>query len=330
MTKSKKILISVSALVVVLIAVLGTIFDLQISKLLADISGDRYYSSNFLAIIGECFGEDILYVFIICACAIIFFYLLKFPLKEKWINYFLQVLMCIVSYIISVYSFGKTLNYVAIYTNFGLDNYVASAIGKITILMISVVISVGAFLLVSKLNEETIKNLLKWALLVLAVAIVSNAVVQVSKHIFDRTRYRAMAFVGDEEFEHFTYWFSINRNKFDSISIYAGDFFKSFPSGHTCAAASAFLLGFLPYYLNSLNTKKNKIILWSVAGLYPFIIAISRIIAGAHFFMDTYIACLITVATIIIFYFVIEYIFKKLNVSEVTAKQNTKPKEEQK
>lgn len=337
MTKSKKIIISVSVIIIMLVAILGTIFDLQISKALADVTEHQYYSTNFFAIIGECFGEDILYLFVMGACAVIFFYLLKFPLKQKWFNYCLQAGLCVVSYAVAVYSFGKTINYLALYTNFGLEGYVASALGKITILIVSAVISAGVFLIVNRFKPETIKNLLKWAILVIAVAVVSNGIVQVSKHIFDRTRFRAMAFVGDSDFSHFTYWFSINKNKFSSTSVYAEDFFKSFPSGHTCAAASVFLLAFLPYYLNNLNTNKNKIILWSVSVVFTLIVALSRIVAGAHFFMDTYIASLITVASVVILYFVIDFIFKKFNnkmvaeeqSSESTKKQTKKANEEQ-
>lgn len=328
MTKTKKITISVAVILIVAIAIIGTIFDLQISRALADLSESQYYSSNIFAILGECFGEDVLYLFIMLACAIIFFYLLKFPLKQKWLTISLQVLLCCISYLIAFYSFNKTINYVATYlalnSTLALSNYVNSVIGIISIILISFVIDAVIFFLVEKIKPEILKSLWKWALVILIVAVVSNGIVQVSKHIFDRTRFRAMYFVGDKDFSYFTYWFTINKNKIPTTSIYAEDFFKSFPSGHTCAATSIFLLVLLPYYLKELDTKQNKIIFYTVATCYTLFVAISRIVAGAHFFMDTFIASLITIFTIIITPIIINIIFKKLSSKNLVENEPTK------
>lgn len=317
MVKNKKIITisSIVAVILLTILIVGTIFDLQISKALADISNGQYYSSNIFAIIGEWFGEDILYLFIIGACAILFFYLLKFPLNKKYLTITSQVLVCVISYLVSLYSFYKMLRYIARYlsslANDTLTNYISSAIGIITILIIPVVICIAIFFIISKLKPETLKALWKWAIIVLAVAVISNGIVQVSKHIFDRTRFRAMVFAGDEEFRYFTNWFNINSNKTLPDGLFASDYYKSFPSGHTCAGASTFLIVLLPYYLQELNNKKSKIILWTIASIYTFLVALSRIVAGAHFFTDVYIATLITVITIFVVYIVFSIIIKK-------------------
>lgn len=323
MSKSKKITIISSIVASVLIVlVLGTVFDLQISKALADLPNGQYYTSNLFAIIGECFGEDVLYLLVISSCAILFFYILKNPFQKKWQNYLLQGIVLFISYIVSIYLFYVTLDNFVPYVS-DISDYIHSAIGIITIFLFPIFITATTYFLISKIKLETIKQLWKWALLVIIVAFVSNSIIQIAKHIFDRTRFRAMVFSGDNEFSFFTNWFTINQHKFSSNSFYADDFFKSFPSGHTCAAASTFVLVLLPYYIQNINTKKNKIIFWSVASIYTFLVALSRIVAGAHFFTDVYIASLITVACVYVTYIVINIVCKKLESKFATASETS-------
>jgi len=302
MKKTKKfyITLAISLFLVVTTLVFGTIYDLQISNALADLTQGSYHSHNLFAIIFECAGEDVLYLILLCAFAILFFYFLKNPLKTKWINVSLLIVLCFASVICSFYGLNKTLEYISNYTNFGLGNFVESVLGKVAILGFSSVISLIIFFLFGRLKEETIISLSGFALAVLIVAGLSNAIVQGSKIIFDRTRYRAMVYEGYSNFEYYTNWFVINTNKFSSISAYAGDYFKSFPSGHTCAAASTFLLILLPDFYQKLNTKKWRITFYSVAIIYTIAMMFARVVGGAHFFTDVFIGGMVTVALVLI------------------------------
>lgn len=289
-TKTKKLLIiSGVSIAVLTLLILGTIFDLQISKAVADLQPGQYHSKNLFAIIGETIGENILYVLLVSALCILFFYLKHNPLNKKWLNTLIQIGLCVVSFVVCFYCLHKTLEYVATHTLFGLDKFIESTLGLIVIILASIIVTILAFLLFTKVSNENLKNLWKWALLVLILAAASNLIVQTAKHIFDRTRFRAMVFVGDTDFQYYDHWFKFNQNKFDSISVYAEDFFKSFPSGHTCAAASSFFLILLPLFLPQTNNKKWKSILWSSASVYTFLVALSRIVAGAHYFMDVFV-----------------------------------------
>ena len=90
--KTKNIVIYSSIAVVFLaIAILGTIYDLQISKALADLQPGQYHSKNLFAIIGETIGENILYVLLVSALCILFFYLKNNPINKKWLNTCLQI-----------------------------------------------------------------------------------------------------------------------------------------------------------------------------------------------------------------------------------------------
>lgn len=317
--KIKNIVLYTSlSIVFISILILGTIYDLQISKALADLQPGQYHSSNLFAIIGETIGENILYVLLVTSLCILFYYLHKNPLNKNWLNITLKILICLISYIICFYCINKTCEYVATHTTFGLEEYLSSTLGLITILLVSLVVNILAFLLFSKISNENLQKLWKWALLVIILAALSNGIVQGAKRIFDRTRYRAMVYVGDTKFQYFDYWFVFNNNKFSSISAYAEDFFKSFPSGHTCAAASSFFLICLPLFLPQTNNKKWKSIFWIFAVIYTLLVALSRLIAGAHFFMDVFVGGGVTIVLTLIAYIYIKHKQKQKEQIETT------------
>ena len=323
--KTKKIIIwSCAILVFITVAILGTIYDLQISKSLADIQPGQYFTKNMFAIIGETIGENILYVLLVCALCILFFYLLRNPLNKKYLNIVLLVSMCIISVVICYYCLNNSLEHLSTHTNNSLDNFLSSALGIISLFLFSIAITACALFLFSKVKNENILLLWKWALLVIILSALSNGVVQGAKLVFDRTRYRAMVFSGDIDFQYYDYWFKFNNNKFSSVSPYAEDFFKSFPSGHTCAAASSFFLILLPLFLPQTNNKKWKTIFYLTAIIYTLLVALSRLIAGAHFFMDVFVGGFTTIILTIIAYHLVKYLQTKNKNKENTCMKRGK------
>lgn len=312
-TRGLYITLTVSLSLLAIILVLGTIFDLQISQSLADLTVGKYLSENLFAIIFESIGENVLYLILLCAFAILFHYFYNFSLSKKWKNWFVLVTICVLSGIFSFYGLYKTMGYLATYTNFGLDIYLRGFWGIASIFGFSSVFVMIVFFIFGKLKKETITSLTGFALAVVIVAAISNGIVQGSKLIFDRARYRAMVYEGYTDFEYYTHWFQINSNKFASVSVFASDFFRSFPSGHTCAAASSFLIILLPEFSSKFNTKKWKIFLHFIATVYTLTVAISRIIAGAHFFMDVFVGGM---TTIILVYIIKWFFVDKLKVFE--------------
>jgi len=317
MIKTKKTIILFYFVIFIAITVLGTIYDLQISKLLACLDQNSYFTNNIFAIIFECTSENILYFLLISSGGILFFYFKKNPLKTRYLHVFFLSFYLIIIAFSSFYCLYKTTSYIAEYTDFGLHDYLTSYNGIITIIILSIIIDVISLFFISKISEQNLKSLWKWAIIVLTVSAISNGIVQGAKLVFDRTRYRAMNYIGDINFEYYTPWYVINQNKFTSLSPYLSDFFKSFPSGHTCASASSFLIILLPNFIEKFNNKKAKITLWSFAISYTLLTALSRIMAGAHFFMDTFIGGFIT----IIITFITFYIYtKKLNQNDLKNK----------
>ena len=214
---------------------------------------------------------------------------------------------CFAAGIVTFYCLFNTLEHISTHTLIGLDEYLSSIIGLISLLLISVVITVLSFWAFSKVKNENISYLWKWAILVIVLSAISNGIVQFAKIIFDRTRYRAMVFEGYTDFRYYNPWYSLKENTFTSISAYAGDFFKSFPSGHTCAAASTFFLTLLPMFFPQTDNKKWKTIFWVFSIVYTTLVALSRIIAGAHFFTDVFVGGMITVVATLIASIIIKY-----------------------
>ena len=295
MEKAKKITLWVTVACFVAALVLGTIFDLQISKALADITWGQYYTTNFYAIAGEVVGEMVLYVIVISALAILIDYFFKRNVNKKWFYYVFIAIFAILSVGVGFYAINKFLKYLA---NFGVANvgeFISSTIGKVVLGLVSCAETLIACLLFSKCKEETLKQLAVWAVVVILVAIASNALVQIYKRIACRTRYRAMVYEDIENFEYYSPWYVINHNKFSSTASFAGDFFKSFPSGHACASASMFSLVLLPCCFEKTNTTKWKAILITLAVTWTALVCVSRIVAGAHYFTDVLVGSFTTI-----------------------------------
>lgn len=85
----------------------------------------------------------------------------------------------------------------------------------------------------------------------------------------------------------------IRRPRPEYITVIENTF--SYPSGHTMASVT--LYGFLIYYLFKTKISKSYKILFSILlGIIPFVVAISRIYLGAHYFSDVFGAILLSLA----------------------------------
>jgi len=169
-------------------------------------------------------------------------------------------------------------------------------------LVFSGFLTVAVLLATSLVDKKAMKKLLLFALFVLIVAGVSNAIVQIMKAVWSRQRFRTMvdnemnasliAAYGDK-FAGFAPWYK-PQSLFpspirDEAYIAAhkaidSDSFHSFPSGHTVAAAASYAIIILPIMYEKL--KKYNTLFWLLPTLYTITVAISRIIMGAHYLSD--------------------------------------------
>lgn len=152
-------------------------------------------------------------------------------------------------------------------------------------------------LLGSRFPANVAKKLFWFAVFYCIVFAVPNVIIAIMKVIWARERFRVMYAIGD--FSGFTAWYlpqgfaersaayEAIRNAADEALGHSGDAFKSFPSGHTCAASVSFALIILPDVMPKSFGGKKKKIFWIVPIAYTALVALSRVMAGAHYLSDT-------------------------------------------
>ena len=302
MSKTKKLVLICSSVAVFLVAfVLATFYDLEISRAIAQLSGESYYSKNLFAVIFECVGESPLYIVCGVGAGIITRYF--FSLKNKY----LRVVLAVVFAILGVYCYAtiskRIVKYVCQNTSsIDLYNKVKTYI-KLGSYVVGAGLMVLTLYLVNKIPSEHIPYLLAFAIASVLTLAIAMGFVQGVKGVFGRQRYRTikvLEYNGMNELVNYTKWFVLNGSRKPTAEMLAlgiaSDGYKSFPSGHTCAGAMIILIYFIPDCLNMEGKKKAKAkgILLAVSLAYTFAIALSRVVMGAHYATDVLFAWGIT------------------------------------
>lgn len=149
-----------------------------------------------------------------------------------------------------------------------LDHYVTQTNLSWVIMIHAVIIWIVMEIILKQINTDFQKRLMPFMLYCCFVLVLSSMIVEVIKVSWGRVRFRSM-----DGPARFTNWYcpqGITGN-------------KSFPSGHTTAASITLCLLILR---NSLSRKYCKT-LYVIAFASPMIMAVSRMIMGAHYLSDT-------------------------------------------
>ncbi|MBR4242220.1 MAG: phosphatase PAP2 family protein [Eubacterium sp.] len=155
----------------------------------------------------------------------------------------------------------------------------------------------GNFIVIPKEYE---KALLVLSIAGIAVMAVQTLTVEGIKFLWGRVRFRDLLAAGSYDmFTPFTHPNGINGN-------------KSFPSGHTAGAGMSYLLLTLPYLSEKFS--KRKTLLFAIAFCYTGIVALTRLIMGAHYLSDVAVGSAISFTCVIISTGVIEK--KKLLINK--------------
>lgn len=300
----KKRLIIYGAIAVAFIALLSvaTVFDLEISKKIADLKPGQYQSMNLFGRIFETVGELPVYFITIFASSIVFSYCLRKGKRTKFI--IIAIFFEIISFFMGYFVFLRVFKYLNNHYDFAafLDDSTKIAYAVLSGIMLYFVNMIS-----KKYNDEFVVSLLPWAALTFAVVALSQFLTQICIKIpASRYRFCTMNALGD--FGYYTKWFDFNGKMSATpemvIAGIADDGLRSFPSGHTCAAATLITLTALPLFYEKSNNIKYKLISSFIIFAYLLTVMFTRILMGKHFLSDVLIGALVTVVChIVIFFF---------------------------
>lgn len=134
----------------------------------------------------------------------------------------------------------------------------------------------------------TIPDKMKRPLCVLAIAGVAcfaaeTIITEGTKIVWGRERMRHL--IETNNFDNFTPWYKPQAFTSDNE-------FKSFPSGHTSGAAMSYLTMLLPYASD--KAKEKKALCFIFPFVYTSLLALTRMMMGAHFLTDVTAGAIIT------------------------------------
>lgn len=170
--------------------------------------------------------------------------------------------------------------------------------------LISVVCCILSLYFALRVPKKTMQTLKPFAIFLLLAVLCTAITTELTKNVVGRIRYRDLAKNGGED--AYTKWFIING---------FGTGNKSFPSGHTSAAASLMSLMALPDVMR--NLKKYEIDLFALGAIYTLLVGLSRMIVGAHYLSDIIVGALIGFCSLVL--------FRRLYLDKKVAKNECEP-----
>lgn len=292
MTRKFKTIVSLLLFVLLFGGLLltATFTDLQVSKILTAgaLAPGSYYTNNFFGAVFESVGSAPVYLMIAFAVQILFWNVYRFWKKQPWKTLLLILGVCgnVGAYFAF---FTETFGYIMQHVD--AESYKGAGFLSGIAVMLAIMVTFFGIFAAKNLSDESLKKLLNTAFAILAMVIAANVIVAIIKIPVGRMRYRAMNTEGGKSiggFENFTRWYVANgqMDKAEMIRLFGTtDACKSFPSGHTCAAGMSYGLIMLIDALG-IKSKGKKAALWIGTIAFTGIVAVSRIVVGAHFFSD--------------------------------------------
>ncbi len=281
---------------------LGTVFDLQISKKTANVNAGEYFTHNGFVNFLEAFAELPVYVLIVFSVGVCGSRLASREKKAlKTVYLTLTGILVFIVAIIGAYRMVNTLG--EIY------DFQEEAEKPLAIIcyVLTGLISVGLeFWFLFSVSEEKINELYYFCWACIIIVALSVVVTQALKVFWARPRFRAL--VSLDDYSSFKAWYlpSFGKKNYGELGK---DAFKSFPSGHCSFAASLIALSYLPKYIKT--SKRAEYFAFFTPVCYLMIVASSRIVAGAHFLTDVVAGSMLTVAIIAITFKAIKKVEKK-------------------
>lgn len=299
-TSKKNTIVGICLFIIVFGALLlsATFYDLEVSKILAKVNVGEYFTTSIFGAVFESIGSWPVYAFLSAAFAIIY------SNTKRSENKALKILGSIAANIASVIAMAvlvfDTVNYITVHVSLETGAMLASVFAKIVCVFIAIAFGELMCYAFARLDDEKAKALLKLSFIIIFGVIVANIFVNIVKNIMYRPRYRAMQCLNQPDengniFWNFHRWYQKFRMPEEGDPLYIAmsnghkvghDAYRSFPSGHTCAAGTVYAILALPKLLKKYDTPKMRAMLCFIAVAVTGIVAVSRIVCGAHYFSD--------------------------------------------
>ena len=309
LTIKSKTIISICLFVVLFVALVlvATYCDFEISKILTKnaLEPGKYLADDLYGVVGEAIGTSPIYILLgVCTAILCWFFAKNFK-DKKW-GVALAVIFGIVGTVAWWFYIKDIMKYILEHAaneigSAGADVYKFRKNTAVVTCQVLVALTIQALtvLALRPLKAETLKKLVWWVVAALAACVLANILIIIVKDPVGRMRFRAInSSVGQSLIDAklvpgFTRWYVRNGqpdeaiiNKFIAEYPGASDAFKSFPSGHTCAAGMSYALIMLPDVVDFKHKKAGKIACWGTPIVITMLVAISRIVVGAHYMSD--------------------------------------------
>lgn len=312
-----KTIICICAFILVFVALIlvATFLDYQVSQILTKnaLEPGKYLSDDLYGVVGEAIGTSPIYLLLAACATILFWYFLRcLDEKHKKLAIVLALAMAAAGIVVWWYYIKDIFKYLIEHAGATVDGLQNGAIAADTSVyeyrhngavvavevLIAMTIQALALLAARPLKPETLKKLLWWVIAGIAACIVANILIMLVKDPIGRMRYRSInSEVGQllvaEGRYGYTRWYVRNgQPDEDIINMFiakypgADDAFKSFPSGHTCAAGMSYALIMLPDVVDFKHKRAGKLVCWITPIAITMLVAISRIVVGAHYMSD--------------------------------------------
>ena len=267
-----------------LLMIIGSIWDLPISKFLYP--GRESSFGQFFAAFGE------LPAFLAMTSAGVLLFVNRARLRKSW-----NVLFVAASAALVLGGLGLSIHEAT-------DNVPALPLWVAALVTVFTA-ALCAVLLLILTDGCQMKTLLRFICVLAFVSIGTMLLINVIKIPWGRPRMRLLVETGNESY--FMPWWKLGislKSKLVADGV-SSDEFRSFPSGHTGCAACAMLMILLPTLGKRLRGKERLCLCIGLA--WTLIVAVSRLMMGAHFLTDVTAATLLTLGVSILgiwlFYF---------------------------
>lgn len=265
LNNKNKTILNIFIVLSIIALILGSFFDLQISKFLY--SRTNFYP-RFIRFTGEMpmiiFSSSISFSLL---CRYVIF---LFNKNYKEINLGLFVLAAISFFVPTLISSN------------GIPKYFEQSSSYLWLIIFSfyLIISIISSFLYKSLD---LRDLEKFFMFTFSILILSMIIMSLMKNIWTRARFFAMFEKND--YKEFSSWLIPQFRK------HIIDAYKSFPSGHTTSASFVLTMLFLP---KNLQEKRYTSCFRFFAIIWPLAVALGRILDGAHYLTDVSFALLFT------------------------------------